>query len=144
LYCGEKGLIRLGYHSRIDHHTIIQANDGQIEIGSHVYVGPYSILRGDGGLRIGDDVLISPQVVIMSANHNYRDKSRLIREQGETFKGIVIENDVWIGAGAKVMDGVAVSAGAVVAAGAVVTRDVAPYMVVGGVPARVIGQRECV
>lgn len=142
LQCEMQGCIEIGYHTRVDHHVTLQANGGHISLGTFVYVGPFSILRGDGGLEIGNDVLISPQVIIMSANHIYKDRTRLIREQGETRLGICIEDDVWIGAGAKVLDGVTVGRGAVIGAGAVVTRDVPCYSVAVGVPARVVELRQ--
>jgi acetyltransferase-like isoleucine patch superfamily enzyme len=75
---------------------------------------------------------------MLAVNHVYQDPTRPMVEQGVTAEGIVIEDDVWIGAGAIVTDGVRIGKGAVVAAGAVVTKDVPPHTVVGGVPARVI------
>ncbi|HNU03478.1 MAG TPA: DapH/DapD/GlmU-related protein, partial [Anaerolineae bacterium] len=73
-----------------------------------------------------------------AVNHVYDDPTRPMADQGITAQGIVVEDDVWIGAGAIITDGVRVGRGAVVAAGAVVTGDVPPHTVVGGVPARVL------
>jgi acetyltransferase-like isoleucine patch superfamily enzyme len=83
-------------------------------------------------------VYTSPFVQLAAVDHVYSDPARPFVEQGITAQGIVVEDDVWIGAGAIITDGVRIGHGAVVAAGAVVTRDVAPHTVVGGVPARVI------
>lgn len=109
-----------------------------IKIGRDCLVGEYSVIRGQGGVEIGDRVYTSPFTQIIAVNHVFDDPQRPFVDQGITAQGIVIEDDVWLGAGAVVTDGVRVSRGAVVAAGAVVTRDVPPHTVVGGVPARVI------
>jgi len=95
-------------------------------------------LRGQGGITIGDRVYTAPLVQILAVNHVFDDPTRPMIEQGITAEGIVIEDDVWIGAGAIITDGVRVGRGAVIAAGAVVTQDVPPHTVVGGVPARVL------
>lgn len=109
-----------------------------IRIGRDCLVGEYSVIRGQGGVEIGDRVYTSPFTQIIAVNHVFDDPQRPFVEQGITAEGIVVEDDVWLGAGAVITDGVRVGRGAVVAAGAVVTRDVAPHTVVGGVPARVI------
>ena len=109
-----------------------------IEIGSNSLIGEYSVIRGQGGVRIGDRVYTSPFTQIIAVNHVFDDPNRPFVEQGITAEGIVIEDDVWLGAGAIITDGVTVGKGAVVAAGAVVTKDVPPHTVVGGVPARPI------
>ena len=109
-----------------------------IKIGRDSLIGEYSVIRGQGGVEIGDRVYTSPFTQIIAVNHVFDDPRRPFVEQGITAEGIVIEDDVWLGAGAIITDGVRVGKGAVVAAGAVVTRDVAPHTVVGGVPARQI------
>jgi acetyltransferase-like isoleucine patch superfamily enzyme len=87
---------------------------------------------------IGDRVYTSPFTQIIAVNHVFTEPDRPFIDQGITAEGIVIEDDVWLGAGAIITDGVRVGKGAVVAAGAVVTRDVPPHSVVGGVPAKLI------
>ena len=109
-----------------------------IKIGKDCLVGEYSVIRGQGGVTIGDRVYTSPFTQIVAVNHVFDDPKRPFIEQGITAEGIVIEDDVWLGAGAIITDGVRVGKGAVVAAGSVVTKDVLPHMVVGGVPAKVI------
>jgi acetyltransferase-like isoleucine patch superfamily enzyme len=111
-----------------------------IHIGRNSLIGEYNVLRGQGGITIGDRVYTSPLVQLLAINHVYRDPTRPMVEQGITAEGIVIEDDVWVGAGAIVTDGVRVGKGAVIAAGAVVTKDVPPHTVVGGVPAKIIKQ----
>ncbi|HBB36360.1 MAG TPA: transferase [Cyanobacteria bacterium UBA8803] len=113
-----------------------------IKIGSQSLIGEYTVIRGQGGVEIGDRVYTSPFTQILAVNHVFDDPSRSFVEQGITAEGIAIEDDVWLGAGAIITDGVRVGKGAVVAAGAVVTKDVPPHTVVAGVPARPIKKIE--
>ncbi|MGD1994229.1 MAG: acyltransferase [Anaerolineae bacterium] len=159
--------IRLRHAAYLDRGVYIHACPGGVEIGPgtlvmhgsvlHVYnfrdlphagirigrdglIGEYNVIRGQGGVTIGDRVYTSPMVQIVAVNHVFDDPGRPFVEQGITAQGIVVEDDVWIGSGAVLTDGVRVQRGAVVAAGAVVTEDVPAHTVVGGVPARVIRQ----
>jgi acetyltransferase-like isoleucine patch superfamily enzyme len=109
-----------------------------IKIGRDSLVGEYSVIRGQGGVTIGDRVYTSPFSQIIAVNHVFEDPTRPFVDQGITAEGVVIEDDVWIGAGAVITDGVRIGKGAVVAAGAVVIKDVSPHTVVGGVPARLL------
>jgi len=109
-----------------------------IKIGQDSLIGEYSVIRGQGRVQIGDRVYASPFTQIIAVNHVFDDPNRPFVEQGITAEGIIIEDDVWLGAGAIITDGVRVGKGAVVAAGAVVTKDVPPHTVVGGVPAKPI------
>jgi len=106
----------------------------QLEFGDRVDVGEFTHIRANGGVRIGSRVLIAANVTITSRQHPVE----LPRWGVTTDAPIVIEDDVWIGAGAIVLPGVTIGRGAVVAAGAVVTASVEPYTVVAGVPARAI------
>lgn len=112
--------------------------DAGIWIGEDSLIGEYNVIRGQGGVTIGDRVYTSPLVQIVAVNHVFDDPSRSFTRQGITAQGIRIEDDVWVGSGAVVCDGVRVGRGAVVAAGAVVTEDVPAHTVVAGVPARVV------
>jgi acetyltransferase-like isoleucine patch superfamily enzyme len=109
-----------------------------IVIGRNSLIGEYTVVRGQGGVTIGDRVYTSPFTQIIAVNHVFSDPDVPFVDQGITAKGIEIEDDVWIGASAVITDGVRIGKGAVVAAGAVVTTDVPPHTVVAGVPARVI------
>ena len=114
--------------------------------GKSVEIGDGSGIGRDawivGGLTVGDDVLMGPQVIILARNHAFSDKTRLIKDQGYMPENrIVIGDDVWIGARVILLPGVKIGRGAVVGAGSVVTKDVPPGAVVGGNPARVVGQR---
>lgn len=109
-----------------------------IRIGKDSLIGEYSVIRGQGGVIIGDRVYTSPMTQLIAVNHVFDDPNRPFIEQGITAQGIVVEDDVWLGSNAVITDGVRIGRGAVVAAGAVVTKDVPAHTVVGGVPARVI------
>ncbi len=109
-----------------------------IRIGRDSLIGEYTVIRGQGGVVIGDRVYTSPMTQLIAVNHVFDDPHRPFVEQGITAEGIVVEDDVWIGSGAIVTDGIRIGRGAVVAAGAVVTEDVDAHTVVAGVPARVI------
>jgi galactoside O-acetyltransferase len=92
-------------------------------------------------LKIGDDVLIATHTVIIPSNHNFSNVNIPIKDQGLSIQGIVIENDVWLGAGVTVLDGVVVGESSVVGAGAVVTKSIPPHTVAVGVPASPISSR---
>ncbi len=109
-----------------------------IWIGNHCFVGEFTIVRGQGGVHIGNSVLIAPGVRILAVNHLFGDVRQPVMAQGIEAKGIIIGDGAWIGGGALVLDGVRVGRGAVVGAGAVVTRDVPPFSVAVGSPARVV------
>lgn len=138
------GGISIGENTFVMHHAELHVYNFRglphagISIGRDSLIGEFNVLRGQGGIQIGDRVYTSPLVQLVAVDHVFADPVRPFVEQGLTAVGIVIEDDVWIGAGAIVTDGVRVGRGAVVAAGAVVVRDVPPHTVVGGVPARVI------
>lgn len=109
-----------------------------ITIGARSLIGEGCILRGQGGITIGDDVYLAPLVQILAVNHVYHDPTRPISHQGITVQGIAIADGAWIGGGAIILDGVRIGRNAVVGAGAVVTKDVPDYAIVVGNPARVV------
>jgi acetyltransferase-like isoleucine patch superfamily enzyme len=109
-----------------------------IRVGRGTFIGESVVIRGQGGVTIGDSVLIAPLVKILAVNHNFADVTRPVIDQGITGRGIVIDDGAWIGAGATILDGVHVGQGAVVGANAVVSRDVPPHTLVVGIPATVV------
>jgi len=139
---GPLSRMRLGDWVHLDRGVDIKAHQqAEIEIGSHTYIGPYTCLSGDS-IKIGKDCLIASHSGIYANNHIFADPGRLIREQGSSYRGIVIEDDCWLGSGVRVVDGVTIGQGSVIGAGAVVTKDIPPYSIAVGVPAKVIGQRD--
>ncbi len=140
--------IEIGENTIVMHGAILHVynfrdlpNSG-IKIGKDSLIGEYSVIRGQGGVEIGNRVYTSPFTQIIAVNHVFDDPNRPFTEQGITAKGIIIEDDVWLGSGAIITDGIRIGKGAVVAAGAVVTKDVPPHSVVGGVPANIIKKIE--
>jgi acetyltransferase-like isoleucine patch superfamily enzyme len=111
-----------------------------IKIGARTFVGESAIIRGQGGVTIGEAVLIGPGAQILAVNHDFADPELHIMDQGISGEGIVIEDGAWVGAGAIVLDGVRIGQRAVVGANAVVTHDVPPRTLVVGAPARVVKQ----
>jgi acetyltransferase-like isoleucine patch superfamily enzyme len=136
--------VKIGANTLVMHGAILHVYNFRdlphawIRIGRDSLIGEYSVIRGQGGVTIGDRVYTSPMTQIIAVNHVFDDPDRPFIEQGITAEGIVIEDDVWMGSAAVITDGVHIGKGAVVAAGAVVTKDVPAHSVVAGVPARVI------
>lgn len=115
---------------------------GHVTLGDDCFVGVYTVLNGQGGITIGNDVLIGGHCHLVAGNHAFASRAVPINRQAFNSKGIVLEDDVWLGAGVKVLDGVRIGQGAIVSAGSVVTKDVEPYSIVGGVPAKLIRMRD--
>ena len=128
----------LGADSIVEDFSTVNNGMGGVFIGARTLVGISNVLIGP--LRIGDDVIIAQNVVFSGLNHGYRDVARPIKDQTCTTAEIVVEDEVWIGANTVITAGVRIGRHAVVAGGSVVTKDVAPYTVVGGNPARLIKQ----
>lgn len=134
-------LARLGSHSMIDYQTYFRY-PWKISIGNNVTINRGcefygSILVNAARISVGDHCALAPRVRVLSATHDYRQL-----ELPDTAQSVVIGKHVWIGAGATILPGVTIGDGAVVAAASVVTRDVAPYVIVAGNPARYVKTRE--
>jgi acetyltransferase-like isoleucine patch superfamily enzyme len=138
------GGIEIGENTIVMHHAELHVYnfrdlaESRIVIGCESLVGEFCIIRGTGGVRIGDRVYLSPMVNIYSNCHVFSDPDVCFIDQGITTKGVTIEDECWIGAMVTILDGVTVGRGSVVAAGAVVNKDVPPHSLVAGVPAKVI------
>lgn len=135
------GAIRLRERSEVRPFAVLTPGGGTIELGINSVFGMFNYIDGSGTLTIGRNVRIGQHVCIYTSNHNFNRCDRPICAQGLTTKPVVIEDDVWIGAHAVILPGVRIHHGSIVAAGAVVSRDVPPFSVVGGVPARKIKER---
>lgn len=136
--------LSLGRNVRIEAGCTLNCPDAPLTLGDGCFLNKnVRITSGPGGeCRIGNQVTIGPNVVIETATHNHERVDIPIAEQGLSFKPITIEDDVWIAANAVITQGVTVGRGSIVGAGAVVTKDVEPYTVVGGVPAKRIRSRQ--
>lgn len=123
--------------------TASLANPQNIFIGNNVHINRncYIWAGKKSKIQIGDDFVCGPGVFIASGNHGSK-KNQLIRQQEGVERDVIIGADVWLGAYVIVLPGVQIGEGAIVGAGSVVTKDVPPYTIVAGVPAKQIGQRE--
>lgn len=135
------GSIRLGAHVTVGPCTIIESRGGTVRLGDRTALGPFCVLYGHGGLEIGADCMIASHVVCIPENHYFTRIDIPMRAQGGNRRGIRIGDDVWLATGVTVLDGVSIGRGAIIGAGAVVTRDIPPYAIAYGVPARVAGFR---
>jgi acetyltransferase-like isoleucine patch superfamily enzyme len=139
--CCLGGRVIIGECVTLSDGVIVAPYGGSIEIGANVYVGPYCVLYGHGGLTIGRDTMIGAHTVIIPANHGFARIDVPMKDQPLTQEGIAIGDDVWIGSGCSVLDGVCIGRGAVIGAGSVVTTDVEAYGVAYGVPATCVRNR---
>jgi acetyltransferase-like isoleucine patch superfamily enzyme/GT2 family glycosyltransferase len=130
-----------GDNIRLREHVWIECPEN-LTIGENCRINRGVYIQAVGGVDIGSNVGIGPGALIYSLNHNFREKHRLYMDQGYTAARVVIEDDVWIGAYAKILPGITVCQGTIVAAGAVVTKNTEPYSIVAGIPAKVIGYRQ--
>jgi acetyltransferase-like isoleucine patch superfamily enzyme len=121
--------------------VILATYGGSIELEANVYVGPYCVLYGHGGLVIGRNTMIGAHTVIVPASHGFARTDVPMNLQPLTREGITIGEDVWIGAGCKILDGVHIGAGTVIGAGSVVTRDIDANSIAVGAPAKVVKRR---
>jgi acetyltransferase-like isoleucine patch superfamily enzyme len=133
--------VTIGHGSVVKRGAYLGPRKGFIKIGDNCSINPYCVLLGYGGITIGNDVRIAAHTAIIAFNHNFEDADALIADQGNRMAGIIIEDDVWIGIGVRILDGVRIGKGAVVGAGSVVTKDVESYAVVAGTPAKKIKSR---
>ena len=135
--CGG-GSISIGGNCEIHPFAMILTYGGDIAIGHNCSANPFVIIYGHGGVMIGNGVRIASHSVIIPANHNVSNAGTPLYQSGVSAKGISIGNDVWIGSGARILDGVRIDDNVVVGAGSVVTKSVPPHATVAGVPARII------
>ena len=128
----------LGERSLIEDYSIVNNAVGDVVIGNRTRIGFGNTVIGP--VQIGNDVSFAQNVVITGLNHNYRDATVSISNQGISTNRVIIDDDVWIGANSVILPGVSIGQHSVVAAGSVVTRPVPSYSVCAGNPARVIKQ----
>lgn len=133
--------VSLGADVSLKDGVILNANQGRVEVEARGWLGPYCVVYGNAGVRIGRDTMIGAHTLITSVGHEWRRVDEPMRAQPLVLAPIVIEDDVWIGAHCSILPGVTIGRGAIVGAGSVVTHDVAPYSIVTGVPARPTGSR---
>jgi len=135
------GSISIGKNCEIHAFAMILTYGGDIAIGDDCSLNPFAIIYGHGGVHIGNGVRIASHSVIIPANHNIPLAGTPLYQSGIRATGIGIGDDVWIGSGAQILDGVHIGSNAVVGAGSVVTKSVPAHSTVAGVPARIIRDR---
>lgn len=135
-------VISVGRGTVIKDYARICPRAGFIKIGDLCSINSFCVLLGYGGITIGSQVRVAAHTSIIAFNHNFDDAEQTIHHQGYNAKGVVIEDNVWIGTGVRILDGVTIGTGAVIGAGSVVTKDIAPYSIAAGVPAKVIKTRQ--
>lgn len=138
--------IVVGAHSVIDSFVKIKptGGSGDLIIGEHVNINSGTVLYTGNGISIGNDVAIAANCTFAPVNHEYKARDELIRKQGfrPSKGGIVVEDDVWIGANCVLLDGACLRRGCVVAAGSVVRGEVQAYSINAGCPLTIIGWRK--
>lgn len=135
--------IYLGSNTRIGKGCFLTAASGKLYISDNVAISPCVHIGADNGLvKIGAHTAIGPGTVIRASNHAFARADLPIISQGHTPGTIIIEEDVWIGANCVITPDVRIGKGAIIGAGAVVTKNVEPFTIVGGVPAKEIGSRK--
>ena len=124
-------------------YAVIQTQSGKIVFGENCAVSSFNhISTGIKDVIIGNNVRIAPNVTILGGSRNFKRRDIPIIEQGSSHEGTTIEDDVLIGANVVILPGCHIHKGAVVGAGSVVSKDVAAYTIVAGVPAKTVGIRE--
>lgn len=135
-------LIKIKRRAEIQDYVIIRTYENPVFIGEYTQINPFTVIYGGSGVFIGDNVMIAPHCMIAAGNHDYLQIDIPMLKAGSLSKGpIVIEDGVWIGANVTITDGVTIGHDSVVGANSVITKDIAPYDIVVGVPARVIANR---
>jgi len=140
-YIRINGNVSIGNNSDLRSFTFLDARGGFINIGNNCSINDFSIIYGMGGVTIGDDVRIATHTVIISGEHNFNDRDKLIRLQGVRPLEIIIEDNVWIGANVTILGGSKVGNGSIIGAGSVVTKSIPPFSVAVGNPAKVLKTR---
>ena len=126
----------LGQRSVVESFSCINNAVGDVIIGDFTRIGLHNTIIGP--VTIGSHVNLAQGITVTALNHNFSDSSLRIDEQGVSTASVTIEDDVWVGANAVLLPGITVGTHSGVAAGAGVTKDVPPFSLVGGVPAKVI------
>jgi acetyltransferase-like isoleucine patch superfamily enzyme len=135
------GRITLGGGCWLEQGCVLWAFDGHITLQPSVFLGPYVVIYGHGGVEIGERTLVAMHCVIVSSNHTVPPAGVVLRDQPDILQPTRIGRDCWLGAGVKVMAGVTIGDGCVVGAGSVVTKDLPAHAIAHGVPALVVGSR---
>jgi acetyltransferase-like isoleucine patch superfamily enzyme len=130
--------VKIGAYSNLLSTSHFSKYGKGLKIGNNSAIGDFTHFGAPGGIIIGDDVIMGSYISFHSENHNFNDTSKLIREQGVSSKGIILGNNIWVGAKVTFLDGSKIGNNSVVAAGAVVNGEFPNNVVIGGVPAKIL------
>jgi acetyltransferase-like isoleucine patch superfamily enzyme len=134
--------ISIGDETLILESVLIGANQGQVTIGRKCWLGPGCLIYGNGDVTIGDNVLVAAHTSINTVSHHAGRTDVPINDQGIYTDPVVIEDDVWIGLNAVILQGVRIGRGSIIGAGAVVNKDIPPWSIAVGMPAKVLRKRD--
>lgn len=137
-----RGEIVVGEACELNQGVELNPFGGSIRLANRVWLGPYVVIYGHGGVEVGEWTMVSMHATILSSNHTIPAMDRCMRWDQDVLLPTKIGRDVWIGANAVILGGVTIGDGAVVAAGAVVTKNVECGVVVAGNPARLLRRRD--
>ncbi len=126
----------LGEKSTVEEYCVIDNGVGDVIVGNNTRIGLRNTIIGP--VKIGDHVILAQNVVLSGLNHNYEDISKPIHLQGINVNSIIIDDDSWIGANSVITAGVKIGKHSIIGGGSVVTKDVPPFSIVAGNPARMI------
>ena len=142
----EPAAIQIGDEVILANNTMISCKEGTVTVGNRTGIGAYTVIQSAQHcpVTIGDDAILGPRCYLVGGGNYQTDRSDIpLAQQGiRASEGCDVGNGVWLGANVSVLDGACLGEGSIAAAGAVVVKPVAPREIVGGVPARTIGQRD--
>lgn len=145
-FCRLRAKYYLKHGSKIGENTLISTNvriTGNFTLGKNSSIAQNCSISGaSAGVFIGDNVMIAPSVVIVAFNHGFDKMEVPMLQQENTEKPVYIEDDIWIGANVTILNGVRIGTGSIVAANSLINKDVEPFSIVGGVPAKKIKSRK--
>jgi acetyltransferase-like isoleucine patch superfamily enzyme len=130
--------VKIGAYSNLLSTSHFSKYGKGLKMGNNSAIGDFTHFGAPGGIVIGDDVIMGSYISFHSENHNFSDTTKLIREQGVSSKGIVLGNNIWVGAKVTFLDGSKIGNNSVVAAGAVVNGEFPDNVVIGGIPAKIL------
>jgi acetyltransferase-like isoleucine patch superfamily enzyme len=139
---GNSSLIQLGNRILLGRNNILSCNESRIRIGDYVSIGPFCFFASKSQIDIGSNVAIGSGTHLLAGTHDMSDPAKAVIHQARVSKGIIVEDNVWIGTGTKILDGVTIGRNSIVGAGSVVVRSIPAYSTVVGNPARVVEKRQ--
>lgn len=134
--------VKIGSFSNLNITSHLSKYGKGLKMGHNSAIGDFAHIGASGGIEIGNDVIMGSYISFHSENHNFTDSTKLIRDQGVTSKGIIIGNNIWVGAKVTFLDGCRIGNNCVIAAGSVVNSVFPDNVVIGGVPAKILKEIE--